>query len=126
MADEDDFLVNNPNDINPLYLMKKEEKLEGDGSTPFSPPDGELDDTDDTHPLTDTNIEPAERYDEGIEGASEANITNTDLIEDETTVDNDEDDDDDIVENTEITTEVTEEDTEEEQLAVTNTGRVYF
>jgi len=50
---------------------EKQEKLPNDFSTPFSPPSGIQDNTDDTHPQADTNIDSQERYDEGISGASE-------------------------------------------------------
>lgn len=52
---------------------EKQEQLPNDFSTPFSPPSGVQDNTDDTHPATDTNIDPQEQYDEGISGASEVN-----------------------------------------------------
>lgn len=78
MADNtDDFLVNNPSDINPLFTMKQDERLEEDNDTPFSPPDGIRDHIDDTYPQTDTNIDPQEHYDEGIEGASETNLSDS-------------------------------------------------
>jgi hypothetical protein len=46
-------------------------KLPGDSTTPFSPPSGVQDTTDDTHPEADTNVDAHEHYDEGISGASE-------------------------------------------------------
>ena len=49
---------------------EKQEKLANDFSTPFSPPSGIQDNTDDTHPQADTNVDSQERYDEGISGAS--------------------------------------------------------
>ena len=49
---------------------EKQEKLDNDFSTPFSPPSGIQDSTDDTHPQADTNVDSQERYDEGISGAS--------------------------------------------------------
>ena len=65
------------------------EKLPEDGATPFSPagtsrdPSAPPDDPqqmtqalDDTHPTTDTNIEPEEAYDEGLSGAAEASEPN--------------------------------------------------
>lgn len=52
---------------------EKQEQLPNDFSTPFSPPSGVQDNTDDTHPQADTNIDSQERYDEGISGASETN-----------------------------------------------------
>jgi hypothetical protein len=58
---------------------ERREELPGDTQTPFSPaPSSRDDDTgqpaqlDDTHPSTDTNIEPEELYDEGLAGAAEA------------------------------------------------------
>jgi len=49
------------------------QKLPQDDSTPFSPPSGIDDTTDDTHPQADTNVDAHEHYDEGISGASETN-----------------------------------------------------
>jgi hypothetical protein len=49
----------------------EQEKLPQDYSTPFSPPSGVQDTTDDTHPEADTNVDSQERYDEGISGATE-------------------------------------------------------
>ncbi|MDB5164219.1 MAG: hypothetical protein JWS12_837 [Candidatus Saccharibacteria bacterium] len=66
----DDFQQNDPDDINPLALMKDDEELPGDYGTPFSPPSGVQDRIDDTAPMTDSNIIPQQRYDEGIEGAA--------------------------------------------------------
>jgi len=50
-----------------------QEKLPGDYTTPFSPPSGVHDSTDDTHPEADTNVDSMEHYDEGISGATETN-----------------------------------------------------
>jgi hypothetical protein len=50
---------------------EKQEKLPNDFDTPFSPPSGIQDLTDDTHPDADTNVDSMEQYDEGISGASE-------------------------------------------------------
>jgi hypothetical protein len=49
---------------------EKQEKLPNDFSTPFSPPSGIADTSDDTHPEADTNVDSQERYDEGISAAS--------------------------------------------------------
>jgi hypothetical protein len=49
----------------------EQEKLPQDYSPPFSAPSGAQDTTDDTHPQADTNVDPHEHYDEGIEGADE-------------------------------------------------------
>jgi hypothetical protein len=49
---------------------EKQEKLPNDFSTPFSPPSGIQDNSDDTHPEADSNVDSQERYDEGISGAS--------------------------------------------------------
>lgn len=48
---------------------EKQEELPQDYSTPFSPPSGVVDNSDDTHPQADTNVDSMERYDEGISGA---------------------------------------------------------
>lgn len=69
---DDQFLTNNPDDANPMQDMKQDEQLPEDHDTPFSPPEGSQDRTYDTHQSTDTNIDPHEHYDEGIEGAAEA------------------------------------------------------
>ena len=39
---------------------------------PMSDPDDVPKQLDDTHPATDTNIDPTEEYDEGLSGAAEA------------------------------------------------------
>ena len=49
----------------------RQEELPQDYSTPFSPPSGVDDTTDDTHPQADTNVDSMEHYDEGISGATE-------------------------------------------------------
>lgn len=49
---------------------EKQEQLPQDYSTPFSPPSGVTDTSDDTHPQSDTNIDEHEHYDEGIAGAT--------------------------------------------------------
>jgi len=48
------------------------EKLDGDYSTPFSPPSGIQDTTDDTQPSADTDVDIQEHYDAGISTASGA------------------------------------------------------
>ncbi len=45
-------------------------ELPQDHATPFSPPSGVQDRIDDTHQVTDSNIDPDERYHKGIEGAA--------------------------------------------------------
>lgn len=76
----------------PIDEPNDEEELEqevNDFDTPFSPPDekrvdiedwdeelGTRFDLDPTHPITDTNIELEELYDEGISGAAEASEPN--------------------------------------------------
>ncbi len=64
--------------------------LPQDGPTPFSPADPVSDEVggteveraeevqrlDDTHPVTDTNIQPEEVYEEGLPGAAEASEPN--------------------------------------------------
>lgn len=67
------------------------EELSQDNETPFRPTDVTIDDTvplddrdaqnqansiPDDHPLTDTNIQPEETYDEGYAGSAEANEPN--------------------------------------------------
>jgi hypothetical protein len=49
---------------------EKQEMLPNDFSTPFSPPSGIQDTTDDTHPDADTDLDEQERYDAGISSAS--------------------------------------------------------
>lgn len=66
----DDFQQNSTDDDNPMYQLKKDEKLDQDYDTPFSPPCGVQDRIDQTHPSTDTDVDPEDDYDEGIEGAS--------------------------------------------------------
>ncbi len=67
ITQDDDFLTNNPNDVNPIYEMKKKEKLPDDVSdeTPFSDPD-DFDDLLD--PLSDIDLD--EEYDVGRDVAS--------------------------------------------------------
>lgn len=71
---------------------ERQEELPQDNGTPFRPADDAgIDDTipandrsaqagatrlDDTHPVTDTNIDPQELYDEGVAGAAEAREPN--------------------------------------------------
>lgn len=50
----------------------KQEQLSNDFGTPFSPPSGVQDTTDDTHPDADTDLDDQERYDAGISAASGA------------------------------------------------------
>lgn len=69
---QDDFQLNDSDDVNPLHEMARDEKLDDDPAPSFSPPDGVIDRIDDTDPKTDTNIDSHEHYDEGIEGAAEA------------------------------------------------------
>lgn len=71
---QDDFQQNDPDDENPIYQLKKDEKLPEDHDTPFSPPTGVQDRISQTHPSTDTNIDPEEDYDEGIEGAADIDL----------------------------------------------------
>ncbi|MDQ2973361.1 MAG: hypothetical protein M3Q79_02680 [bacterium] len=72
MSDDNtnDNFQQNTDDSNPLNDTQDDQQLNEDNSTPFSPPDGVQDRIDDTHPSTDTNIDPMQRYDEGIEGAA--------------------------------------------------------
>jgi len=60
---------------------ERQEQLPQDNETPFRPaapnPDPSVSTPtnaplDDTHPVTDTNIQPSEQYDEGVSGAAEA------------------------------------------------------
>jgi len=51
---------------------EKQEKLPNDFDTPFSPPSGVQDTTDDTHPDADTDLDDQERYDAGISASSGA------------------------------------------------------
>lgn len=53
---------------------ERQEKLPQDYDTPFRPADE--DDIDDTHQVTDTNLDPEEQYDEGVSGAAEASEPN--------------------------------------------------
>lgn len=55
----------------PVNEEERLEKLPQDYDTPFSPPSGVQDTTDDTHPQADTNVDAHEHYDEGISGADE-------------------------------------------------------
>ncbi|HYH74679.1 MAG TPA: hypothetical protein VD735_01835 [Candidatus Saccharimonadales bacterium] len=53
------------------------DQLPNDGTTPFRPADDIGDDgADDTHQVTDTNLDPHEIYDEGYAGAAEASEPN--------------------------------------------------
>jgi hypothetical protein len=47
-----------------------------DEDNPMSDPDDVVKEIDDTHPATDTNIDPMEEYDEGLSGAAEAEEPN--------------------------------------------------
>jgi hypothetical protein len=70
---------------------ERQEELPGDNGTPFRPADtpagnpatqddedriGQAAGIDDTHPATDTNMQPEEQYDEGVSGAAEAQEPN--------------------------------------------------
>ena len=59
---------------------EREEQLPQDGQTPFRPADDTDDPAvrplDDTHQVTDTNLDPQEVYDEGYGGAAEAGEPN--------------------------------------------------
>ena len=74
MADDttnyDDGLQNNPDDTNPINDMKRDEKLPEDNTTPFSDPRVQQDKIPTTHPETDSNIDPGERYEEGLAAAA--------------------------------------------------------
>lgn len=52
---------------------ERQQELPNDFSTPFSPPSGVQDTTDDTHPQADAMPDAHEQYDEGISGADETN-----------------------------------------------------
>lgn len=82
-SQDDQFLTNDPDDTNPLADMKDEEELEEDNDTPFSPPTGVQDRIDDTHQVTDTNIDVHERYDAGIEAASGVDLPGETANEDQ-------------------------------------------
>lgn len=58
-------------DINPEEEMKRDEQLPEDNVTPFSPPSDVQDTIDNTQQETDSNIDPHERYDEGLASAAE-------------------------------------------------------
>ncbi|MDQ3093749.1 MAG: hypothetical protein M3Q70_01045 [bacterium] len=85
MADDNtnDNFQQNTDDTNPLNDMQDDQQLTEDNSTPFSPPDGVKDRIDDTHPSTDTNIDPMQRYDEGIEGAANIELPSEAADEDD-------------------------------------------
>ena len=74
MADDnindDQFLVSNSDDTNPIEDMKDNQRLPGDHDTPFSSPDGVQDRIDDTFQAADTNVDAHERYDASIEAAA--------------------------------------------------------
>ncbi|MBA2279176.1 hypothetical protein H0V99_01920 [Candidatus Saccharibacteria bacterium] len=83
--------------------------LEEDNDTPFSEPDDTKDDLtedelkdldsgelDDTHPNSDSGIQPEEKYDEGLSGAAEAEEPNGDSAVVDMDVDNEEDEDDNV------------------------------
>ncbi len=55
-----------PGSDNPILPLPKEE------DPLFSPPSDVLVDLPPDHPVTDTNVQPEEIYDEGISGAAEA------------------------------------------------------
>lgn len=70
---------------------ERQEELPQDNATPFRPADvspgnpatqddqdriGQVSGIDDTHPATDTNMQPEEQYDEGVSGAAEAQEPN--------------------------------------------------
>ena len=69
-TNDDQFLVNNPDDTNPIEDMKDNQRLPEDNDTPFSPPDGVQDKVDDTFPAADSNVDPDDRYQSGIDSAA--------------------------------------------------------
>lgn len=86
VTDEDrqNWSSNNDDDTNTMADMKKDEKLDQDYDTPFSPPSGVQDRIRDDDPRTDTNIDLQEHYDEGIEGASSSDLPGRSADEGET------------------------------------------
>ena len=54
---------------------ERAEELPEDNGTPFQPAD-DATPIDDTHPVTDSNIQPEELYDEGVSGAAEGSEPN--------------------------------------------------
>ena len=74
ITQDDDFLTNNPKDVNPLYEMKVNEKLPNDVSdeTPFSDPDDIYSELEPESPRVDTpyDIDSDEEYDAGYSVAS--------------------------------------------------------
>jgi hypothetical protein len=61
---------------------ERQEELPQDNQTPFNPATPTADDSgqpaklDPTHPVTDSNIQPEEVYEEGVPGAAEASEPN--------------------------------------------------
>jgi hypothetical protein len=70
-AHDDDLADNNPRDTNPMDEIKRDEELEEDNDTPFTPPDDVDDDLSDQAQQGDTNIDPHQMYDEGFSSATE-------------------------------------------------------
>lgn len=60
-----------------------DQKLPEDYGTPFSPPDDVQDKLDATHPATDSNIDPHQRYDEGTESAANIDLPGEGADEDQ-------------------------------------------
>ena len=76
MADDnvnyDDGLQNDPEDTNPIDDMKRDQELPGDHGTPLSDPAASGDDSPSNQQITDTNVDPDKKYQEGLASAAEA------------------------------------------------------
>ncbi len=76
--DTDNNQVDDQQNVNDQHNDERDEqhesnlgtKLPQDYGTPFSPPSGAQDRIDETHQVADTNIDPGEHYQKGIEGAA--------------------------------------------------------
>ncbi len=80
MAD-DQFLSNDPNDVNPIEEMKDHQKLPQDHDPPFSPPDELGNRVQKDAPFTDTGMDPTGQYNGGTD--DEASVDLPDQVEGE-------------------------------------------
>jgi hypothetical protein len=67
---DDQSLKKTPQDDNPMAGMQDDQALPQDIATPAAPPDGVVDRMSDQGQQADTNVDPTERYDAGVEAAS--------------------------------------------------------
>lgn len=74
----DNFLQNNPDDINDEELMKQKQKLANDFETPFSEPDNTKEPISKDAQQADPALDTHEIYDEGFSSSTEKKVNSVD------------------------------------------------